>query len=199
MAFAEADANVALESDVIAGREFESVESGDEDVSIGIQGPLTEDGGVSGATVLISNQMCVVVVGYSVTAAGESTINSDGFDLDLKHETVSDDGAVDFVAGRQTDLHGTDRRWARVRDGAGRGQHGDVEADGDTLLGRVVDTAHTIGLGLEGHQLGMFLDDQDERSLAVDQHQTAGVEAHLVIDGADVAAGLQHLAALFIL
>ena len=118
--------------------------------------------------------------------------------MDFEHEVVSDNSSADFLTGRQADLHGADWWWSSVGDGSGRGQHGNVEADGDGFFGRVVDTANLIGLRFECHQFGMFLDHQDERGFSVDQIQSARVETDFVVDATNVPSGLQHSATRFI-
>ena len=63
-------------------------------------------------------------------------------------------------------------RWAGARccDGAGRGQHGHVEADVDVLDAGLVDAADAVGLRLEGHQLGVLLDHKDEVGLTLKEY-----------------------------
>ena len=53
LALAKADSDVALEPDVVAGRELEGIEGGSEDTKIALIGPLPEDGGVSGTTIVV--------------------------------------------------------------------------------------------------------------------------------------------------
>ena len=54
-------------------------------------------------------------------------------------------------------------------------------------------------MSFECHQLGMFLDDQDERGLSILQHQSASVESNLVVDAADITFGVKDSATAFIL
>lgn len=142
--------------------------------------------------------MSVVVIRHSIAATSESSINASGFNLNFEHEVVSDNSSADFLSGREADLHGTDRWWSRIGDGSGRGQHGNIEADGDGFFGRVVDTANLIGLSFECHQLWMFLDHQDERSFSVNQIQTARAEADFVVDATSVPSGLENSATRFV-
>lgn len=76
LAAAEAHANVALEADVVAGREFECVERGHHHLRLRILNPLTEDGRVRCASVLVRYQVSHVVVGHRVTVTSETTVNS---------------------------------------------------------------------------------------------------------------------------
>ena len=84
----------------------------------------------------------------------------------LEQQGITNDGAAYFLARRQNNLHGTDGRWTSVGNGTGSRQHGDVEANSDRLFWSVIHAADLISLGLESHQLWMFLDDKDELAFA---------------------------------
>lgn len=60
LAFAEAHANVALEANVIAGRELEGVEGGEQTVGLAAVLPLAEDARIGSAAVLIGDQILVL-------------------------------------------------------------------------------------------------------------------------------------------
>lgn len=187
LAAAEAHADVALEANVVAGRELERVERGHHHLGLWVLYPLAKDGGIRCASVLVRHQVSYVVVGHCVTVAGESAVDSDRLNFDFEHEGVTDDGAAHFVTIGQADLHCADRRRASVGDGAGRGEHGHVEADGDRLFGNVVHAAHLVRLSFERHQFGMFLDHQDEIGLSVFEYQAASIKANLEINAASVS------------
>lgn len=76
MASAKADADVALEANVVAGREFKCVESGDESSCFWMLCPGSEYSGISGASVFVRDQMSVIVVSHSVTATGKASVNT---------------------------------------------------------------------------------------------------------------------------
>jgi len=198
LASAETDTNVALEADVVASREFESVEGGDKSSSFWMLCPSTEDGRISGTSIFVRNQMGVVVVSHGIAAAGKTAIDTDGLDFDFEHERVSDNSTTDFLSGRQADLHGAHRWRAGVGNGAGRRQHGDIESNSHGFLWCVVDAANLISLGFECHQFRMFLDDEDERGLSVFKYQSASVKSNLVIDAAHVTFGVKNTATVLI-
>jgi hypothetical protein len=74
LASAETDTNVALEADIVASREFESVEGGDKCPRFRMLCPSTEDGRISGTSILVRNQMGVV--SHGIAAAGKTAINT---------------------------------------------------------------------------------------------------------------------------
>lgn len=76
MTSAEADADVALESNVVTGGEFESVERSNKHARFRILDPFAENGRVGGAAILVRHQVSVVVVRDGITVTGESTINA---------------------------------------------------------------------------------------------------------------------------
>lgn len=76
MASAKTDTNVALEADVVASRKFESVEGGDKCPRFRMLCPSTEDGRISGTSILVRNQMGVVVVSHGIAAAGKTAIDT---------------------------------------------------------------------------------------------------------------------------
>ena len=55
LALAEADPDIALEPDVVAGRELERIEARCEDTQVPLVLPLSKDGRVRGAPVIISH------------------------------------------------------------------------------------------------------------------------------------------------
>lgn len=99
MAAAETDANVALETDVVAGRELEGVETGHQDLSLRVQGPFAKDARVGGTAVLIRHQVGVVTVRHGVAATGETSVDARRRNFYLEHESVANDGAANFLAG----------------------------------------------------------------------------------------------------
>jgi hypothetical protein len=86
----------------------------------------------------------------------------------LKHEAVPDLGPTDVLAVGVADAHGAGGRRTRVGDRPRRRQHRHVEAVLDGLHARLVDAADAVGLRLEGDELGMLLDHQDEVCLALE-------------------------------
>lgn len=73
---AETDADVALEADIIAGRKFESVKSGDERSSFRVLRPGAKDGRICWATVFVRDQVSIVVVRHGIAAACKSAVNT---------------------------------------------------------------------------------------------------------------------------
>ena len=57
LALAEANSDIALEPDVVAGRELESIEDTGEDSALTVIVPLSEDGGVGGTSILVGHQV----------------------------------------------------------------------------------------------------------------------------------------------
>ena len=165
LTLAEADADVALEADVVAGRELEGVKVGGEDAAGPVVVPLAEYLGVRGTAVVVRHEVLVLTVvvhrvGHAVP--GEAAVDGVRLDVHLEHELVADLGAVDVLAVGVADPHGAGGGRAGVGDGAGRRQGVDVEADLYVCFSGVVDTSDPVGLGLEGDKFGMLLDHQDE-------------------------------------
>ena len=93
LALAEADADVALEPDVVAARELEGVEHGGEHAALPLVLPLPEDAGVRGAAVFIGDQvlvLSVVVHGVRHATPGEAPVNCIRLDIYLEHERITD-------------------------------------------------------------------------------------------------------------
>ena len=97
----------------------------------------------------------------------------------FEQQCITNDGTTHFLTGRQNDLHSADRRWTGVGDGTGSRQHGYVEANSDRLFGGVIHASNLVGLGLESHQLRMFLDDEDELAFAVLYLQSTSIKTNL--------------------
>ena len=133
-------------------------------------------------------------LGYTIP--GESAVDFSGRDLDLEHERVADLGLGNVGSVRIADLHLTRRRRTSVGNRARRRNHGDIEALAEVDGTRGVDTPDPVGLGVEGHQLGMFLDHEDEASDALVVEQAASVELHDEVNGAAGLALLDGKAAL---
>lgn len=187
----EADADVALEAQVVAAGELEGVEAGHEHLVLGIVLPVVKDGAVRGAAIGVCHlvlRLLLVVHGLGNAATGKPAIDLMRLYSDLEQQVVPDLGATDFLAVHGADLHLARGRGARVGNGARRGDHADVEAQGDGLLARVVDALDVVGAGAVGDQLGVLLDDEHEGGLAVDVHQAARVEEHLEVDRLALAA-----------
>ena len=104
----------------------------------------------------------IIAHGGSNTASCKASINGIWLYVHLQHQIVANFSAGDVVAIGVADAHATRRRWSRVGNCAGCGQHGDVEADRDVLRSSVVHTSDSVSLRLECDQLGMLLYHQDE-------------------------------------
>ncbi len=90
----------------------------------------------------------------------------------LEHEAVPDLCPTDVLAVGVADAHGAGGGRTRVGDRPRRCQHRHVEAVLDGLHASLVDAADAIGLRLEGDELGMLLDHQDEVCLALDDKKS---------------------------
>ena len=171
LALAEADSDVALKPDVVAGGELERIEHAGQHASLPVIVPLTKDGWISSTTILISHQvgvtLIIIIHGVSYTAPGKPSIYCIRLYINLEHEVVSNLSSGDVLSIRIADSHGTCWRRTSVGDGASCGQHGHVEANIDLLNARVVDTSDSVGLRLVGHKLGMFLDHQHKVCFAL--------------------------------
>jgi len=166
LALAEADTNVALEPNVVLTRELEGGEDGGEHaLATGIL-PLAKDGRIGGAPVIVGDHVVVgaafVVVGQSNAAPGKPAVDSVRLYVNLQHEAVSNLGAADVLAVAVADPHGAGRRWSCIGNGSSSCEHADVEAGLNVLNARLVHALDAVGLRLEGHQLGVLLDHQDE-------------------------------------
>jgi hypothetical protein len=91
----------------------------------------------------------------------------------LEHEAVPDLGPTDVLAVGVADAHGAGGGRTRVGDRPRRRQHRHVEAVLDGLHARLVDAADAVGLRLEGDELGMLLDHQDEVCLALEDKKNS--------------------------
>lgn len=72
---AKANSNVALESYIVTGREFESIERRDKNLIL-ILIPLAEDGWIGSATIFVCHRVGVVIISHCVTATCEATIDA---------------------------------------------------------------------------------------------------------------------------
>ena len=170
MALAEANSDVALEPDVVLRGELEGAEDGCEDTLLTTVLPLSKNGRVRGATVVVCDEvlvLSVVVHGVCNTAPGKPAVDRVGLDINLQHQIVSNLGSRYILAVGVADSHGAGGRRSSVGYGACGGQHGDVEANINGLDAGLVDAAHPVGLGLEGHQLRVLLDNEDEVCFAL--------------------------------
>ena len=75
LTFAKTNANVALESYVVTGREFEGIERRDKHLIL-VLIPLAEDGWIGSATIFVRHWVGVVVISHCVTATCKSTVDS---------------------------------------------------------------------------------------------------------------------------
>jgi hypothetical protein len=181
LTFSEAHSDVALEPDVVAAREFESVEAGQQALSVGVVFPFAEDGGICGAAVLVCHQVLVFDVvfhSFGHTTSGEASVDGSRLYVYLQHEVVTDFGRVNLLACRSHDLHQTSGWRASVCDGSCCGQHRHVEAQCYVLFAGLVDALDVISLGFVRHQFGMLLDYQYEAGLSVDVDQAAISEVY---------------------
>lgn len=187
----EADADVALEAQVVAAGELEGVEACHEHLVLRIVLPVVKDGAVRGTAVGIRHlvlRLFLVVHGLGDAATGEPTVDLMWLHSDLQQQVVSNLGTAHFLAIHSADLHLARGRGASVGNGARRGDHADVESERDGLLARVVDALDVVGPRAVRDQLGVLLDDEHEGGLAVDVHQAARVEEHLEVDRLALAA-----------
>lgn len=79
LTFAEANAYVTLEANVVAGGEFKGIKAGQQTIGIGIVFPVAKDVGVCGTAVLIRNQILVLYIilhGLGDAGSREATIDS---------------------------------------------------------------------------------------------------------------------------
>jgi hypothetical protein len=174
LTFSEAHSDVALEPDVVAAREFESVEAGQQALSVGVVFPFAEDGGICGAAVLVCHQVLVFDVvfhSFGHTTSGEASVDGSRLYVYLQHEVVTDFGRVNLLACRSHDLHQTSGWRASVCDGSCCGQHRHVEAQCYVLFAGLVDALDVISLGFVRHQFGMLLDYQYEAGLSLQTFQ----------------------------
>ena len=165
LTLAEADSDVAVELDVVAAGELEGVEDGGENSLLSLVLPLSEDGRIRSTAVLVRHQILVVSViihGLGHTAPGVTSVDGIRLHIHLEHETITDLSSVYILSIGITNSHGAGGRGASVGNGPGCGQHGHIEAHVNLLYSSVVYTAYSVGLGLESHQLGMFLDDENK-------------------------------------
>ena len=88
----------------------------------------------------------------------------------LEHEAVSNLSPADVLSVGVADAHGAGGGRTRVGNRPGCGEHGNVEPVVDGLDAGLVDAADAVGLGLEGDELGMLLDDEDEVGLALKKY-----------------------------
>lgn len=95
-------------------------------------------------------------------------------DVHLQSQIIANFGGVNLLSLVGDDAHLADWWWSSIGNGSRRGQHGHVEAQGDVLLARLVDTLDVIGLCLVCDELGMLLYDQHKASNILDSlHTTA--------------------------
>jgi len=186
LTLAEADTNVALEPNVVLTRELEGGEDGGEHaLATGIL-PLAKDGRIGGAPVVVGDHVVVgaafVVVGQSHAAPGEPAVDSVRLHVHLEHEAVSDLGAADVLAVAVADPHGAGRRRSCIGNGSGSGEHADVEAGLNVLDARLVHALDAVGLRLEGHQLRVLLDHQDEVGQTIIMEETTGGKVDLEVN-----------------
>ena len=124
LALAEADSDVALESDVVTAGELEGVEDRREDSSLSLVLPLPEDRGVCSTAVLIGDQilvLAVVVHGVGHAAPGVPSVYCIRLHIYLEHETITYLSSVYIFSIGITNSHGASRRGASVCDGPGSG------------------------------------------------------------------------------
>ena len=187
LALAEAHADVALELDSGRVGELEGVEHGCQVTALAVVLPIPEDLGIGGATVVVSHRVDGLVVllvhrlGDAVT--GEPAVDLAGTDLHLEHESVTDLGLGDVGAVERADAHGARGRGSGVGDGARGGERGHGEVLLEVVGSSGVDTPDPVGLGSEGHQLGMLLHHQDEGGHALVMEEAAGAELDAEVDG----------------
>ena len=166
LTLSEADADVALELDGVAVREFEGVERSREESLLTVVLPFSENIRIRRTSVLVRHRvhglLVVVVDGSRDAVSGESAVNFSGRNLNLEHELVSDLGLGDVLPVGIGYAHGTGGRRASVGDGARGGEGRNVEAEVDVLLAGVVHAFDAVGLGLVRHQFRMFLNDKHE-------------------------------------
>lgn len=92
----------------------------------------------------------------------------------MQSQIIANFGGVNLLSLVGDDAHLADWWWSSIGNGSRRGQHGHVEAQGDVLLARLVDTLDVIGLCLVCHELGMLLYDQHKAGNILDSlHATA--------------------------
>lgn len=200
LALAEADSDVALELDGARVGELERVEDGGEVAALPVVLPVAEDLGVGGAAVVVRHRVdrLVVLLVHRLGDAvpGEPAVDLARRDLDLEHELVSDLGLADVGSVRVADAHGARGRRACVGDRAGGGERGHVEALLEVVRPGGVDTLDAVRLRGEGHQLGMFLHDEDEGGDALVVEEAARAELDVEVDGSTRLALLDRESAL---
>lgn len=127
----KADADVALEPEVVAARKLEGVEPGHEDLVLRIVLPVVKNGSVRGAPVGIRHlvlRFLFVVHRLRYAPSSKPAVDLVGLNRDLEEQVVTNLRAADFLAVESADLHLAGRRGARVGDGARSGDHADVES-----------------------------------------------------------------------
>lgn len=88
--------------------------------------------------------------------------------LHLQHQIVSDFGRIDLVSVLRDYLHQAYGWWASIGDRSSGRQHRNVKAEGDVLLSSLVYTFDVISLRFVSHQLRVFLYDEHEASLPLE-------------------------------
>lgn len=204
LALAEAHPDVALEANVVTGRELERVETGQETVRFGVVLPVTEDARFRRASVLVRHDVLVldaVFHRFGDAAASESSVDCCWLNLDLQSQIVTDLSGDDLLSVEGDDAHSTRWWWTGISDGTGRRQHLYVEAKRDVLLSGLVHALDVVGLGLVRDQFRMFLYDQHEAGDAVDVDQTTAAEVNLedLRPLGGISGKVHHSSALFVL
>ena len=122
LALAEADCDVAVELDVVAAGELEGVEDGGEDSLLSLVLPLSEDGRILGASVLVSHQILVVSViihALGNTTSGVTSVDGIRLHIYLEHETITYLSSIYILSIGITNSH--EARWRRSSVGNGSG------------------------------------------------------------------------------
>lgn len=88
-------------------------------------------------------------------------------DVDFKKQIVAYFGATDLPALERADGHQARRRWSRICDCSGSGDHADVEAERHCPFAGAVDALDVVRARSVCDESRMFLDHKDEGSLAL--------------------------------
>ena len=198
---AKADANVALEAQIVARGELEGVEARHQRLLMRVVLPVAEDARVSGAAVLVCHlvaELTLLFHCFGDATASKAAVDKVRLDVHLEDEVVANFGAADLLSIQRADGHDAGRRRTGVGNRSRGGDHADVEAQCDGLLAGVVDALDVVGASAVGNQFGVLLNDQHKGGLAVDVQQATVAKKHLEVNVVALSAG-HHSTALRIL
>lgn len=161
----EAHSDVALEAQVVAAWEFESIETSHQRFLVRVVLPIAEYARIGGASILVGDfvlKFSLLFHRLGHTASCKASVDEIGLHIHLEQKIIANLSTADLFSVERADRHDASRWRASVGDRARGGHHAHVKAQRDCLLTGIVDTFDVIGTSAVSDQLGMLLYDQYE-------------------------------------